>query len=180
LWFHPPRPPPPQSPAPPPPPARGATPRRAMVAAGALLTITGLFGVLNTIGTVPAYWQGWLGWIRPLEAAAFAIANLALGVMLVKGRTQVMPWAAVWTVLCFLISLQALFRWGFLPLLGGDAPAFSPLSAFCCDPLPIQISISNSLRQLAPGISLWFVPPALIYGLATLLLVGLCTAPFFC
>jgi len=147
--------------------------RKAMIGAGASLGLVGLFGVLDTIETMPKYWQGWPGWIIPIEAAVLTAANLFFAVMLLRGIARVVPSAAAWSLACLVITLQALSGLGFVPLLGANAPALSPLSVFCCDPPPVQVAVAAWFGRLAPGLQVDFVPPAVAYLIAATQLVWL-------
>jgi len=152
-----------------------------MIGAGVLLVLVGAFGLLNLWETLPAYWQGWPGWIRPLEVAAFTLPNLAIGVMLARGRAVAVPWATAWTLACLVITIHAIVPWGLWPwpLLGGNAPAFSPLSVLCCNPLPVQYDLAIWSHSLVGiywqldnlPVAWWLIPPGVAYLLAAVLLV---------
>jgi hypothetical protein len=148
------------------------TPRRVMMAAGALLALVGAFGIASTIEALPGYYQSWPDWIQPIEAAAFTSADLGLAVMLALGSIRVVRWAAGWAIGCAAIAAQAVYLPGaYVPLLGGNAPAFLPSFLVSSLAPTFGVSVDDWLHGVAPERGLWFVPAALAYLLAALLLV---------
>jgi hypothetical protein len=157
--------------------------RRAMIGAGLLLVLVGIFGLFNAWEALQIWnWLSshppqccpiwWPQAIIPIEAIVVALPSLGFGLLLIRGRRQVVPQAAVWTIACGSITVLAILR-GF-PLLGGNAPAFSPVDiGIGPNPFEFQISVFTWLQNRASGYRLELIPAAAVYMPAAMLLVYL-------